>query len=45
MLTKATTCNLDPIPAHILKQCLDILVKPLKTIINKLCYAAKFPTE
>ena len=45
MSAKTTTCNLDPIPTHILKQCSDILVKPIKTIINKSFSEAKFPTE
>ena len=42
---KSTTCNLDPIPTHILKQCSDELIKPIKSIINKSFSEAAFPLE
>ena len=38
------TCNLDPIPTNLLKTCIDSLILPITTIINKSLKKGVFPS-
>ena len=39
------SCTLDPLPTHILKQCLDILIHPITKIINSSLQSGLFPSS
>ena len=43
MKSASKSCDLDPIPANILKALLDILIKPITTIINLSLESGSFP--
>jgi len=43
MSSASKTCTLDPIPTHILKDCLDTLLPSITKIINLSLAASKFP--
>ena len=43
MKSAAKSCDLDPIPMNILKALLDILIKPITTIINLSLESGTFP--
>ena len=40
-----STSLLDPIPTKLLKKCLDILVEPITSIVNKSLSEGKFPEK
>ena len=35
MKSKSTSSDLDPLPTSLLKDCLDVLIEPITSIINK----------
>ena len=43
MKSASKSCDLDPIPTNILKALLDILIKPITTIINLSLESGTFP--
>ena len=43
MKSASKSCDLDPIPTNILKALLDILIKPITTIINLFLESGTFP--
>ena len=43
MKSASKSCDLDPIPKNILKALLDILIKPITTIINLSLESGTFP--
>lgn len=45
MKTSPKTCELDPIPTNIVKQCIDTLLDPLTEIINKSLLSGRVPTD
>ena len=43
--SKSTTSLLDPIPISLLKSCLDIIITPITTLVNKSLTSGKFPDK
>ena len=45
MKSSSKSCDLDPIPTSLLKDCLDILIKPITDIINLSIKTSTFPEK
>ena len=45
MKSKSTSSDLDPFPTSLLKYCLDILIEPITSIINKSLQEGVFPDQ
>jgi predicted DNA binding CopG/RHH family protein len=45
MKSPTKSCQLDPIPTWLLKECIDVLIAPITTIINKCLGSSTMPNE
>ena len=45
MKSKSTSSDLDPFPTSLLKDCLDVLIEPITSIINKSLQEGVFPNQ
>ena len=45
MKSKSTSSDLDPFPTSLLKDCLDVLIEPITSIINKSLQKGVFPDQ
>ena len=45
MKSKSTSSDLDPFPTSLLKDCLDVLIEPITSIINKSLQEGVFPDQ
>ena len=45
MKSKSTSSDLDPFPTSLLKDCLDVLIEPITSIINKSLQEGVFPEQ
>ena len=45
MKSKSTASDLDPFPTSLLKDCLDVLIEPITSIINKSLQEGVFPDQ
>ena len=45
MKSKSTSSDLDPFPTSLLKDCLDVLIEPITSIVNKSLQEGVFPNQ
>ena len=45
MKSKSTSSDLDPFPTSLLKDCLDVLIEPITSVINKSLREGVFPDQ